>query len=761
MKTSPRFLIAPTLLLALFLSLGVLGSLRADLVVVAGGGGGNSDYYRALLYDGTSGAYRTEFVAQNEGFYGALRGTTGAVYITANILGANTLFGVGAEQVPVCSPFDRHHAGALNMALGPNGDLYRQGADPAGGAEGIARFDGVTGKFLGMFARVGDGGTIQLGAMAFGGDGNLYAISDLGIVRFRGTTGAFIDVFVPLGRGGLANPAALLFAPDGNLLVASASANAVKRYHGATGDSLGDFIAAGAGGLNRPSSMTYGPDGRLYVASLNSRQVLRYDQNTGAFLNVFATTAIPPLAIAFNGAAGAETIWFDDDLPPGAQGSATGGDAWNWVSTASAGHEDAPKHGMRAHRSNGVVNGQPQHEHFFNFAQPFALNPGDVLFTYVYIPRDDSPSRITLSWNDGANWEHRAFWTLDGPPASGGDTDSMRYLGDLSGDLRGRWIRLEIPAKAVGLEGKSVRGMSFTLYGGSATWDRTGKIASVLPVVTPPPAPPANDTTAPTASLTSPAAGAALSASATLTATAADNVGVASIQFKLDGANLGSAVTTSPYTITWDTRTATNGTHRLTAVARDTAGNQATSAEVTVTITNDTSTPPPPPAGTSSSWFDDAFPAGSGTGSTGGAWNWQGGSPAPKSGAKVLAAPIAAGRHEVYFNWAPTRLNLAVGDTFFIWIYLDPTYRPREVVLSFCADNWEHRAYWGENLMRFAADGTAAQHRVGPLPAFGGWTRLEVPVSALALAGQSVQGFSITLYDGRAWFDLAGKVTAN
>jgi len=39
----------------------------------------------------------------------------------------------------------------------------------------------------------------------------------------------------------------------------------------------------------------------------------------------------------------------------------------------------------------------------------------------------------------------------------------------------GGWIRLEVPASAVGLEGRALNGMAFTLYGGSAAWDYIGK----------------------------------------------------------------------------------------------------------------------------------------------------------------------------------------------------------------------------------------------------------------------------------------------
>jgi hypothetical protein len=94
------------------------------------------------------------------------------------------------------------------------------------------------------------------------------------------------------------------------------------------------------------------------------------------------------------------------------------------------------------------------------------------------------------------------------------------------------------------------------------------------------------DTTAPTVSLTAPTAGSTVSNTAAVSATAADNVGVAGVQFKLDGANLQAEDTTSPYSINWNTATATNGAHTLTAVARDAAGNTTTSSSVAVTVSN-------------------------------------------------------------------------------------------------------------------------------------------------------------------------------
>jgi hypothetical protein len=93
------------------------------------------------------------------------------------------------------------------------------------------------------------------------------------------------------------------------------------------------------------------------------------------------------------------------------------------------------------------------------------------------------------------------------------------------------------------------------------------------------------DTVPPTVALTSPANGSSLSGTVTVSANATDNVAVASVQFLLDGANLGPAVTIPPYQVSWNTASAANGSHTLTAIALDTSGNTATST-ITMTVAN-------------------------------------------------------------------------------------------------------------------------------------------------------------------------------
>ncbi len=109
----------------------------------------------------------------------------------------------------------------------------------------------------------------------------------------------------------------------------------------------------------------------------------------------------------------------------------------------------------------------------------------------------------------------------------------------------------------------------------------------------------ATDTTPPTVSMTAPANGATVSGTISITANANDNVGVASVQFQLDGANFGGLDTASPYSVSWNTATSSNGSHTLRAIVKDAAGNSTTSASVTVTVSNGApdTTPPSVPTG--------------------------------------------------------------------------------------------------------------------------------------------------------------------
>jgi hypothetical protein len=91
----------------------------------------------------------------------------------------------------------------------------------------------------------------------------------------------------------------------------------------------------------------------------------------------------------------------------------------------------------------------------------------------------------------------------------------------------------------------------------------------------------------PVVSVTSPTNSTTVSGpSVMVLASASSGVGIAGVQFKLDGTNIGSVFTNTPYGGAWNSTTVADGTHVFTAVATDTKGNQTTTAPVTFLVSN-------------------------------------------------------------------------------------------------------------------------------------------------------------------------------
>lgn len=189
---------------------------------------------------------------------------------------------------------------------------------------------------------------------------------------------------------------------------------------------------------------------------------------------------------------------------------------------------------------------------------------------------------------------------------------------------------------------------------------------------------PSTDKTPPTVSVTAPAAGTTLSGSVTVTASATDNVGMAGVQFLLDGANLGAEVTGGgpTYVVSWNTTTAKNGAHTLSARARDSAGNTSVAANAAVTVSNAAL------AGPIASY---SFNQGSGTTAADSSGNGL-------TGTLVGAAWTSAGKYgnALSFNGTtsyvdlgnPARLNVTGSMTWSAWVYATATPRDDGQIIS-------------------------------------------------------------------------------
>ena len=94
----------------------------------------------------------------------------------------------------------------------------------------------------------------------------------------------------------------------------------------------------------------------------------------------------------------------------------------------------------------------------------------------------------------------------------------------------------------------------------------------------------------PTISIISPISGAIVSGTINVLTNVSANT--TSVQFKLDGNNIGTPVTGAPFSFSLNTATLSSGNHALAAVASNAAGQASTSATVTITLSNMDTTPP-------------------------------------------------------------------------------------------------------------------------------------------------------------------------
>jgi hypothetical protein len=154
-----------------------------------------------------------------------------------------------------------------------------------------------------------------------------------------------------------------------------------------------------------------------------------------------------------------ERVWFEEKAPAGAKTEGT----WQW---------DQQLHQRPTHTEPAFPG---THMHWFHDAsEGFMVQPGENVFAYVFIVPDKKPEAIMLEWQDETGWEHRAFWGEDKIQKGKPQTPGHQALGPLP--PAGQWVRLEAPAGLVGLQGKTLRGMSFTSHGGQCYWHRAGTL---------------------------------------------------------------------------------------------------------------------------------------------------------------------------------------------------------------------------------------------------------------------------------------------
>jgi hypothetical protein len=505
-----------------------------------------------------------------------------------------------------------------------------------------------------------------------------------------------------------------------------------------------------------------------------------------------------------------DVVWVEDGLPAGAivVGDA---DGWNWVNNPQ------PFSGSLAHQSQ-QLDGIHQH-YFYNSPNQLVVNAGDVLVAYLYIHPDPDPAKmpreIMLQWNDGT-WEHRAYWGEDLIPWGATGTTSRRLMGTMP--ISGQWVRLEVPASQVGLEGRAVNGMAFSLYNGKATWDHSAKFAQSSPVImsilgnTPGSKNPNFRIQATGFSVSSIPDQYRVYGTAgyqqirwNAANTDIENLYHQTAQYPEFGTldNRDDCAHTKDPRL-WDARCGTDvigyfwkriacpGTPGV--ACQDNDRWNASPGRYNLTPTPSPSIWPNSlaedfgtknyspiidqakinsvqllPADTNCSkpsgdtiWSDDFVPAqGFPSGDTDG-WNWVTTNPAPFHGTRAHQSKKLTGAHQHSFTNTIDKLTVKTGDVLLAYVYLDPdpVNKVREIMLQWNdGTSLAHRAYWGENLINQGTNGTDSRRYIGALPATGQWVRLEVPASQVGLEGKTVNGMIFTLHSGQATWDQVGKYT--
>lgn len=175
--------------------------------------------------------------------------------------------------------------------------------------------------------------------------------------------------------------------------------------------------------------------------------------------------ARPPFVPEGGSAGEAEEVaWIDDVLPPDAIEPGSAEWIWNFTKWPTAS-------GNRIHVTTSLTAGPHGHA-FTTRRHALRVDPGDKLFAYVRIDTDPPPiSELMLEWRDrDGSWEHRAYWGDDRIVRG----TSRTRMGNLP--VAGTWIRLQVPAEDVGLDGATTTGMGFHVFGKQVAWDRAGKI---------------------------------------------------------------------------------------------------------------------------------------------------------------------------------------------------------------------------------------------------------------------------------------------
>jgi Bacterial Ig domain/Glycosyl hydrolases family 39 len=198
------------------------------------------------------------------------------------------------------------------------------------------------------------------------------------------------------------------------------------------------------------------------------------------------------------------------------------------------------------------------------------------------------------------------------------------------------------------------------------------------------------DTTPPSVSVTSPAAGATIAGTVALSASASDNVGVTQVKWYVDGREVAWDGDGAPWTKSWNSTSVADGSHQVFAKAADAAANWGSSAALTFTVRNATQ------AADVTVTVDRTVPAGSSSLAVGVTHTQYsldpGGDPAAVDSGKTLLAAATRYQNQQIYGWGAGNPNPRPG--VYDWSSLDRrialirSMGATPVITLCCAPDW-------------------------------------------------------------------------
>ena len=175
-----------------------------------------------------------------------------------------------------------------------------------------------------------------------------------------------------------------------------------------------------------------------------------------------------------------ETVWLDDEFPPGAVVKSSGRDAQPtaWFAGSKA---EGVFAGQQSLERTAFGMGQDYYE---SGAAAIAVRPDDDVFAHVWLDPANPPKSVMIQFRTD-NWKHRAVWgNAESIPWGKPGTGERYHAGPLP--ETGSWVRLTVPAAAMGLTtGMKITGFALTQYDGHARWDLVGAVSINDPAADP------------------------------------------------------------------------------------------------------------------------------------------------------------------------------------------------------------------------------------------------------------------------------------